>query len=68
MAVRIAAKPSLAGVIGLMLLVLAFNCPIHPVRLFVGHRFLYLLASDVPLYGLLTLAAFSGGSCEPSKV
>jgi hypothetical protein len=59
MAVRIAAKPSLVGVIGLVLLVLAFNC-LHPPgsAFFGGHRFLYLLASDLPLYGLLALAVF----------
>jgi hypothetical protein len=59
MAVRIAGKPSLAGVIGLILLVLAFNC-LHPPSSasFGGHRFLYLLVSDLPLYGLLVLAVF----------
>jgi hypothetical protein len=59
MAVRIAAKPSLAGVISLILLVLAFNC-LHPPgsASFGGHRFLYLLVSDLPLYGLLMLAVF----------
>lgn len=59
MAVRIAAKPSTTGVIGLILLVLAFAC-LHPLdsASFAGHRFLYLLASDLPLYGLFTLAAF----------
>jgi hypothetical protein len=41
------------------LLILAFNC-LHPPSStsFGGHRFLYLLASDLPLYGLLALAAF----------
>lgn len=59
MAVRIAAKPSVAGAIFLVLLVLALSC-LHPPgsAFFGGHRFLYLLVSDVPLYGLLGLAAF----------
>jgi hypothetical protein len=61
MAVRIAAKPSVARVIGLILLVLAFNC-LHPPSSasFGGHRFLYLLVSDLPLYGLFALAGFFG--------
>jgi hypothetical protein len=59
MAVRIAAKPSPSGVISLMLLVLAFNCLQPPGSAFFGgHQFLYLLVSDLPLYGLLALAAF----------
>ncbi len=59
MAVRIAAKPSLAGVTSLILLVLAFNCLQPPGSApFGGHRFLYLLVSDLPLYALIALAAF----------
>jgi len=58
-ALRAAAKPTGGKVICLVLLVLAFNCVDPPSSLFLGrHTFLYLVASNLPLYGLLTLAAF----------
>jgi hypothetical protein len=58
-AARIAARLSVAGVISFILLLLAFNC-LHPPdsTIFGAHKVLYLLASDVPLYGLFALAAF----------
>jgi len=58
-ALRIAAKPTGGQIICLVLLVLAFNCVDPPDSLFLGrHMFLYLLASNLPLYGLLGLAVF----------
>ncbi len=58
-ALRIAAKPTGGQVICLVLLVLAFNCVDPPDSAFLGrHIVLYLLASNLPLYGLLVLGVF----------
>jgi hypothetical protein len=58
-ALRIAAKPTSGQVIGLSLMILAFNCVEPPSpRFFEGHMLLYVLAGDLPLYGLIALAAF----------
>ncbi len=58
-ALRIAAKPTAGKVICMVLLVLAFNCVDPPESPALGrHMFLYVLASDLPLYGLFALAAF----------
>jgi hypothetical protein len=58
-ALRIAAKPTGGRVICLALVILAFNCVDPPDSAFLGrHMFLCLLASNLPLYGLLALAAF----------
>jgi hypothetical protein len=58
-ALRVAAQPTGRQVICLVLLVLAFNCVDPPVFDFLRrHMFLYLLASNLPLYGLIALAAF----------
>jgi hypothetical protein len=58
-ALRIASKPTGGQIVYLVLLVLAFNCVDPPDSLFLGrHMFLYLLASNLPLYGLLGLAVF----------
>jgi hypothetical protein len=59
MAVRIATKPTLGHIVCLILLVLAFNSLDPPKSLFLQHHLvLYLLASDLPLYGLFGLGAF----------
>jgi glycosyl transferase family 87 len=58
-AVRIMAQPTGGQIICLVLVVLAFNCVDPPDSPFLGrHMLLFLLASDLPLYGLLALAAF----------
>jgi len=58
-ALRIAPKPTGGQVICLVLLVLAFNCVDPPNSPFFDrHIFLCLLASNLPLYGLVALAAF----------
>jgi hypothetical protein len=58
-ALRIAARLTSGRVISLILMVLAFNCVEPPSsRFFERHMLLYLLASDLPLYGLIALAAF----------
>jgi len=56
-AVRIAARPTPAYVIGLILVVLAVNC-IHPPDFLSRHSPWYIFANDIPLYGLIGLAAF----------
>jgi hypothetical protein len=58
-ALRIAAKPTARQITWLILVVLAFNCVDPPDSpLLRRHMVLYLLVSDLPLYGLLTLAGF----------
>jgi hypothetical protein len=58
-ALRIAARPTGGQVIYLILLLLAFNCVDPPNSpFFERHVLLYLLAGNVPLYGLFALAIF----------
>jgi hypothetical protein len=58
-ALRIAARPTGGQVIYLILLLLAFNCVDPPNSpFFERHVLLYLLAGNVPLYGLFALAVF----------
>jgi hypothetical protein len=58
-ALRMAAKPTGGKVICLVLLVVAFNCVDPPNSPFLErHMLLYIVVSDVPLYGLLALAIF----------
>lgn len=60
-ALRVAAKPTGGKVIWLVLLVVAFNCVDPPDSVFLGqHMLLYVMVSNVPLYGLIGLAAFWG--------
>jgi len=59
MALRIGRSPTGGWVIFAALTILSFNCVDPPVSPFLDrHLFLFLLASDLPLYGLFTLAAF----------
>lgn len=58
-AIRIAARPTVIKVICLVLLMLVFNFVDPPVSPFLRrHMFWYLLASDLPLYGLIALVAY----------
>ena len=60
-AIRIAAKPTPAHVVGLILLVLAVNCVDPPDTPFLWrHPVLYILIGNIPLYGLLGLGVFFG--------
>jgi len=58
-AVRIGAKPTVGRVICMVLIVLAFNC-VDPLdwTFRERHMFLFLLANDLPLYGLFALGVF----------
>jgi hypothetical protein len=67
-ALRIAEKPTGGRIIGLVILVLAFNCVDPPESPFLNrHLILLLLASDLPLYGLLALAAFFWAELRGSR-
>lgn len=58
-AVRVAAKPTLAPVVYLILLALAVNSVDPPNSPFVlRHSYLYLFVSDIPLCGLFGLGVF----------
>jgi len=58
-AIRIAAKPTPARVVCLILLVLAANCIDPPdLALLWQHPVLYFLVGDIPLYGLAGLGIF----------
>lgn len=58
-AVRIAAKPASWQIFCFVLLMVAFNCVDPPDSPFLlQHSFLYLFASDLPLYGLIGLGVF----------
>jgi multidrug transporter EmrE-like cation transporter len=56
-AVRIAARPTPAFVIGFILVVLAVNW-INPPDFLWRHSIWYLFGNDIPLYGLIGLGAF----------
>jgi hypothetical protein len=59
MAVRMAARPTPGKVAYLILLVLAVNCVDPPESPFLWRRvLLYILVSDMPLYGLIGLAVY----------
>ncbi len=56
-AIRIAARPSPALVIGFILVMLAVN-RINPPDFLWRHSIGYIFGNDIPLYGLIGLAAF----------
>jgi hypothetical protein len=61
MAARVATKPTLGKIVYLTLLVAAVNLVDPPDNRFLGrHLLLYIIVSDVPLYGLFGLAVFFG--------
>ena len=61
MAARVTTKPTLGKVVCLALLVVAANLVDPPDNPFLSrHLLLYIVASDVPLYGLFGLAVFFG--------
>jgi hypothetical protein len=58
-AIRIAAKPTPGKVIYLILLIVAVNCVDPPTSPFLWrHMLLYILVSNLPLYGLFGLGLF----------
>jgi hypothetical protein len=56
-AIRIASRPTPALVIGFILVVLAINW-INPPDYFWRHSIWYIFGNDIPLYGLIGVAAF----------
>jgi hypothetical protein len=66
-AIRIAARPTPTTVIGFILVVLAANW-INPPDFFWRHSIWYIFGNDIPLYGLIGLAAFFWRELTPGPV